>query len=77
MQRRANPLILISQNPLYFQAPEVERFANDIYLVRHGWITICGRLAVPTWQFYASHARIRLDRLWLSSTPTFASFAFP
>jgi LPS-assembly protein len=61
IERRANPLILISQNPLYFQAPEVERFPGDIYLVRRGWITICDPLH-PTWQFYAPHARIRLDK---------------
>ena len=61
IERRANPLILISQNPLYFQAPEVERFPGDIYLVRRGWITICDPQH-PTWQFYAPHARIRLDK---------------
>jgi LPS-assembly protein len=61
IERRANPLILTSQNPLYFQAPEVERFPGDIYLVRRGWITICDPQH-PTWQFYAPHARIRLDK---------------
>jgi len=61
IERRANPMILISQNPLYFQAPEVERFPGDIYLVRRGWITICDPQH-PTWQFYAPHARIRLDK---------------
>ncbi len=61
IERRANPLVLISQNPLYFQAPEVERFPGDIYLVRRGWITICDPQH-PTWQFYAPHARIRLDK---------------
>jgi LPS-assembly protein len=61
IERRANPLILISQNPLYFQAPEVERMAGDIYLVRRGWITICDPQH-PTWQFYAPHARIRLNK---------------
>ncbi|MGB2621983.1 MAG: LPS assembly protein LptD [Candidatus Acidiferrum sp.] len=61
IERRANPLILVSQNPLYFQAEEVERFANDIYLVRRGWITICDPRH-PTWQFYAPHARIRLNK---------------
>ena len=61
LERRANPLILISQNPIYFQAPEVERLADDIYLVSRGWITICDPLH-PTWQFYAPHARIRLGK---------------
>ena len=61
IERRANPLVLVSQNPLYFEAPEVERFSEDIYLVRRGWITICDPQH-PTWQFYAPHARIRLNK---------------
>jgi LPS-assembly protein len=61
IERRANPLILISQNPIYFQAPEVERLADDVYLVNRGWITICDPQR-PTWQFYAPHARIRLGK---------------
>lgn len=61
LARRPNPLILISQNPLYFQASEVERFPGDVYVVRRGWITICDPQH-PTWQFYAPHARIRLDK---------------
>ena len=61
IERRANPLILVSQNPLYFQAQEVERFPGDVYLVSSGWITICDPQH-PTWQFYAPHARIRLNK---------------
>src|SRR5580704_15282651 len=61
IERRANPLVLLSQNPLYFEAPEVERLADDIYLVDRGWITICDPQH-PTWQFYAPHARIRLNK---------------
>jgi LPS-assembly protein len=74
--RRPNPLILISQNPLYFQASEVERFANDIYLVRHGWITICDP-SRPTWQFYAPHARIRLDKTVALVDANFRLFRVP
>ena len=61
IERVPNPTVLVSENPLYFQAADVERFAGDVYLVSHTWITICepGR---PTWQFYASHARIQLNK---------------
>ncbi|MGB7283720.1 MAG: LPS assembly protein LptD [Candidatus Acidiferrum sp.] len=76
IERRANPLILISQNPLYFQAPEVERFANDIYLVRHGWITICDPQH-PTWQFYAPSARIRLNKSVALVNANFRLFRVP
>ncbi len=76
IERRSNPLILISQNPLYFQAPEVERFAGDIYLVRRGWITICDPQH-PTWQFYAPHARIRLDKTVALVNANFRLFRVP
>jgi LPS-assembly protein len=76
IERRANPLVLISQNPLYFQAPEVERFPGDIYLVRRGWITICDPQH-PTWQFYAPHARIRLDKSVALVNANFRLFRVP
>jgi LPS-assembly protein len=76
IERRANPLILISQNPLYFEAPEVERFPGDIYLVRRGWITICDPQH-PTWQFYAPHARIRLDKSVALVNANFRLFRVP
>jgi LPS-assembly protein len=76
IERRANPLILISQNPLYFEAPEVERFPGDIYLVRRGWITICDP-EHPTWQFYAPHARIRLDKSVALVNANFRLFRVP
>jgi len=61
IERSPNPTVLVSENPLYFQARDVERFAGDVYLVSHAWVTICepGR---PTWQFYAAHARILLNK---------------
>ncbi len=76
LERRPNPLILVSQNPLYFQAPEVERLANDIYLVSHGWITICDPQH-PIWQFYAPHARIRLGKTVALVSANFRLYRVP
>ncbi len=76
IERRSNPLILISQNPLYFESPEVERLAGDIYLVRSGWITICDPQH-PIWQFYAPHARIRLDKSVALVNANFRLFRVP
>ncbi|HVO58101.1 MAG TPA: LPS assembly protein LptD [Dongiaceae bacterium] len=59
--RRPNPLVLVSENPLYFEAQTVERYANDLYVVHHAWITICDQER-PTWQMYAPRAKIRLNR---------------
>lgn len=61
IERKPNPMLLVSENPLYFEAREVERSPGDVYLVRHAWITICDP-EHPRWQFYAPHARIRLNK---------------
>lgn len=41
IERRPNPALLISDNPLYFEARDVERFPGDVYLIHRAWITIC------------------------------------
>jgi LPS-assembly protein len=61
LERRPNPSILITQNPLYFEAKEVERFSSADYVVHHSWFTICDPHK-PTWQFYAPEARITLNK---------------
>jgi LPS-assembly protein len=61
IERRPNPAILISENPLYFEARDVERFPGEVYLVHRAWITICDP-EHPKWQFFAPNARIRLDK---------------
>jgi LPS-assembly protein len=59
--RRPNPMVLVSQNPLYFQAGEVEKLPGDVYLIRHAWITICNPRR-PTWSFFAPSAKLRLNK---------------
>jgi LPS-assembly protein len=76
IERRANPLILVSQNPLYFQAPQVDRLSEDIYVVHNGWITICDPQH-PTWQFYAPHARIRLNKTVALVSANFRLYRVP
>jgi LPS-assembly protein len=76
IERRPNPTLLLSQNPLYFEAREVERFPGDVYLVRHTWITIC-QPDKPSWQFYAAHARIRLNKQVALVSAHFRLFRVP
>jgi len=59
--RRPNPMVVVSDNPLYFEARQVERYANDIFIVHHAWITVCDQER-PTWQMFAPRARIRLNK---------------
>ncbi|GAC1619578.1 MAG: hypothetical protein PVS2B2_01380 [Candidatus Acidiferrum sp.] len=61
IERHPNAAVLITDNPLYFEAGEVERVSPKIYIVRRAWITICDPHR-PTWQFYAPQARIKIDK---------------
>ena len=61
IERRANPLVLVTDNPLYFEAKEVEKFGYDLYFIRQAWVTVCDP-EHPKWQFYATHARVRVDK---------------
>jgi len=76
VERRANPLILVSQNPLTFDAPTVERFPDDVYVIHNGWVTICDPRH-PTWKFYAPHARIRLNKTVALVNANFRLFRVP
>ena len=61
LERHPNPTLLITENPVYFEAKEVERMSPDFYIVRHSWFTICDPLH-PTWQFYAPEAKITIEK---------------
>jgi LPS-assembly protein len=76
IERRPNPVLLISDNPLYFEARDVERFPGDIYLIHRAWITICDP-EHPKWQFYAPNARIRIDKTVALINANFRLFRVP
>jgi LPS-assembly protein len=61
LDRRPNPAVLITQNPLYFEAKEVERLSSDVYVIHHAWFTVCDH-EHPTWQFYAPQAKVTLEK---------------
>jgi LPS-assembly protein len=61
LNRRPNPLVLVTENPLYFEGKQVDRISEDVYVVHHGWFTVCEPTR-PTWQFYAPEAHITLEK---------------
>ena len=61
LERRPNPRLLVSRNPLYFEAQQVDRVSEEVYVVKHSWITICDP-SKPTWQFYAPKAKITVQQ---------------
>jgi LPS-assembly protein len=76
IERSPNPSVLLSDNPLYFEAREVERFPKDTYVIEHAWITICDP-AHPTWQFFAPRARVHLDKSVALLNANFRLFRVP
>jgi LPS-assembly protein len=76
IERRPNPVLLVSDNPLYFEARDVERFPGDVYLIHRAWITICDP-EHPKWQFFAPNARIHLDKTVALINANFRVFRVP
>ena len=76
IQRRPTPTMLLSQNPLYFEAEEAERLDQNTYRIRNAWMTVCNP-ARPTWTFYAPDATVRLEQSVHLSNGNFRVFSVP
>ncbi len=76
IERRPNPTLLVTDNPLYFEAREVEKFGNDFYIIRQAWITVCDPRH-PKWQFYAPRAQVRVDKTMVLVNANFRLFHVP
>src|SRR5258708_6591619 len=59
-EHRANPYILVSPNPLTFEAQEVRRFDVRTYTVDHSSLTVC-EPDKPSWKFFTPHATLHVD----------------
>ena len=59
VQRRPTPTLLISPNPLYFEAEEADRLDQTTYQIRKAWLTVCDP-GKPVWKFYAPNAKVQL-----------------
>ena len=76
IERRPNPSVLITENPLYFEAANVEKFNNDLFFLTSAWITVCDP-EHPKWQFFAPHARVRVDKTLALVNANFRLFRVP
>lgn len=74
--RRPNPTVLVTDNPLYFEARQVERLSNEVYVIRDAWITVCDP-EHPKWQFFAPRARVRVDKTVALVNANFRLFRVP
>src|SRR5690242_9481295 len=76
IQRRPMPTLLLSPNPIYFDAEEAERIDQFTYRVRNAWLTVCDP-ARPTWKFYAPLVTVRLQESIHLENGNFRLFSVP
>lgn len=76
LQRHPTPTLLVSPNPLYFQAQEAERLNDTTYTVRNAWLTVCNPNH-PTWKFHAPFARVELQESVHLENGNFRVFSIP
>jgi LPS-assembly protein len=76
VQRQPNPNVLLSNNPLTFEAREIERIDATMYRVHSAWLTVC-EPDKPIWKFYAPLATIRMGRSVVLVNANFRVFSIP
>ncbi|MGD0963905.1 MAG: LPS assembly protein LptD [Candidatus Acidiferrales bacterium] len=76
MQRRPTATLLLSPNPLYFEAEEAERADENTYHVHKAWLTVCSPDR-PTWRFYAPAATVELRKSVHLENGNFRLFSIP
>ena len=76
MEHQPNSNILISPNPLTFEAQEVRRVDARTYWIEHSWLTVC-EPDKPSWKFLTSHATLHVDRNVAILNANFRLFHLP
>ncbi|HUO34628.1 MAG TPA: LPS assembly protein LptD [Candidatus Acidoferrum sp.] len=76
MQRKPTPTLLISPNPLYFEAERADRIDPTTYKVHKAWLTVCDP-GKPTWKFYAPTATVRLKQTVHVENGNFRLYSIP
>src|SRR5580704_7094763 len=76
MQRQPAQTLLLSPNPIYFEAQEAERIDENTYIVHRSWMTVCDPDR-PTWKFYAPKATVYLRTSIRLENGSFRLFSVP
>lgn len=76
VQRRPNPNLLISQNPISFTARVVHRITEDTYTMEDADITVCDPKK-PTWRFHARRATLHVEKTLQMDGATFHLVSIP
>jgi LPS-assembly protein len=76
MGARPNAYVLVSPNPLSFEAQEVRRLDSSTYLIEHAWLTVC-QPDQPNWKFFTPHATLHVNRSVALVNANFRLFRIP
>jgi LPS-assembly protein len=76
VDHRPNAYILVSPNPLVFEAREVRRLDSRTYIIEQAWLTVC-EPDKPRWKFFATHATLHVDRSVALVNANFRMFRIP
>ena len=76
MEHRPNSNMLVSPNPLVFEAQQVRRLDARTYSIEHAWLTVCEQ-DKPSWKFFAPHATLHVDRTVALVNAEFRMFRIP
>jgi LPS-assembly protein len=76
IDRHPTPTLLVSPNPLYFEAEEAERLDEHTYRIKKAWMTVCDP-DKPTWKFYAPEATVYLQKSVHLENGDFRIFSVP
>jgi len=75
-EHKQNTNILVSPNPLVFEAQEVRRVDPRTYWIEHAWLTVC-EPDKPSWKFFTAHATLNVDRTVAMVNADFRMFRIP
>jgi LPS-assembly protein len=76
IMRRPNPAVLVSPNPLTFDAASVDRLDEHTYKIHQTKLTVCEPQR-PTWLFAANQATLRMDQDVAFVNANFRFFRIP
>ncbi len=61
IHRSPNDNVLVSDNPVRFEAAAIQRLDERTWEIRGAWVTVC-KPDMEIWKFYAPRATIKLER---------------
>ena len=73
---RPNANVLVSPNPLTFEAQKVRRLDSRTYTIEHAWLTVC-EPDKPNWKFFTTHATLHVDHSVALVNANFRLFRVP